>query len=177
MIKKYIPKIKIQSKVRQLAKKIYKNHKQDKEINLITVLTGAKFFAKDLKKELRKLGLKVNEQYIKVKSYSGTKTTGKITVVKDLKKSIANKKVMIIEDILDTGLTLDFLTKYLKQKKKAKSIEICAFLSKPSRRLKNIKANYIGFNIADKFVIGYGLDYNGRYRKLEYIGVYIENKK
>lgn len=178
MIKKYISKEKIQSKVKQLVKKVYKDYKKEKKLNLIIVLTGAKYFAKDFIREIKKIGIKkINKQFIRAESYAGTKSTGKISIKKDSKKSIAKKNVLIIEDIVDTGLTLFFLKKYLLNKKKAKSVRICSFLDKPSRREKNIKIDYIGFKVPNKFIVGYGLDYNEKYRGLKYIGVLVENKK
>ncbi len=170
MIKKYIQEKKINKKVKQIAKKISKDYK---EVNFVTVLTGAKYFSKHLKSELRKLGVKVNEDFIKVKSYVGTKSSGKIKVIKKLKKPITNKHILIIEDIIDTGLTLYFLKKYLQ--KKSKSVKICAFLDKPSRRKKRVKVDYYGFKVPDKFIVGYGLDFNEKYRELKYIGVLVEN--
>jgi len=172
MIKKYLSNEKIKKKVKQIAKTISKYHK---EVNFVTVLTGAKYFSKDLKKELRNLGVKVTEDFIKVKSYVGTNSTGKITIIKQLKNPIKGKDILIVEDIIDTGLTLYFLKKYLQNK--AKSVRICAFLDKPSRRKKKVKIDYCGFKVPDKFIVGYGLDYNEKYRELKYIGVLVENKQ
>lgn len=174
MIKKYMSRDKIIKKVKQLAKKIYKDYKKYNEVNFVTVLTGAKYFSKDLKAELRDLGIKVNEDFIKVKSYVGTKSSGKIKVIKKLKEPITGKHILIIEDIVDTGLTLFFLKRILQ--KKAKSVKICSFLDKPSRREKIIKMDYLGYKVPNKFIVGYGLDFNEKYRELKYIGVLVENK-
>lgn len=176
MIKKYISREKIKTKVKQLAKKVYKDYKKYNELNLVTVLTGAKYFSKDFIREIKKLGMKkVNERFVKLKSYSGTKTTGKVRVVKDV-NAIEGKHILIIEDIVDTGITLNFLKKYLLRVKKSKSVKICSFLDKPSRRVKKVKVDYIGYKIPNKFVVGYGLDCNGKHRELKYIGVVVENK-
>ena len=100
-------------------------------------------------------------------------TTGKVKIVKDIKNSIEGKDVLIIEDIIDTGTTLSFLKEYLKLKR-PNSLKIATLLSKPSRRTKELEVEYIGFGIEDKFVVGYGLDYNQNYRNLPYIG-YVES--
>ena len=173
-IKPLISNSKINSKIKQLAKKIAKNN----ELNFLTVLIGAKTFSKQLQKEIKKLKkIKITNSEIKLKSYYRTKSTGKIKLVKNIKQNLKNKDIIIIEDIVDTGLTLHFLKSYLKNKKKVRSIKICSLLSKPSRRKKNINIDYLGFKIPDKFIVGYGLDYNGKYRKLKYIGVINENKQ
>lgn len=177
MIKKYIPREKINKKVKELAKKVYKDYKKYNELNLITVLTGAKYFSKEFIREIKKIGMKnVTEKFVKLKSYSGTETTGKVRVVKDVKRNISGKHVLIMEDIVDTGLTLSFLKNYLLKKKKAKSVKICSFLDKPSRRIKKIKISYLGYKVPNKFIVGYGLDFNEKYRELKYIGVLVENK-
>jgi len=159
---------KIKSKIKELVKKIKKDHK---EVIFITVAIGARTFSKEIRKNIRSKNYEV-----KLKSYQNTKSTGKIKLIKDIKENIKGKEVIIIEDIVDTGLTIDYLKKYLKNKKKVKSIKLCSLLSKPKRRKKNIKIDYLGFTIPDKFIVGYGLDYNGRYRKLKYIGVISEDK-
>jgi len=178
MIKKYISGKKIQQKVKELAKKVYKDYKKYNELNIVTVLTGAKWFSKDFKKEIKGLGMKkVKEDFIKAKSYVGTKSSGRINVIKDIKRNIAGKHILVIEDIVDTGLTLSFLKDYLLKKKKTRSVRICSFLDKPSRRVKKIKIDYCGFKVPNKFIVGYGLDFKEKYRGLHYIGVLVENKQ
>lgn len=169
VIKRYISEKRIKLKVKAIAKNVAKDF--DKEVNLIIVLKGAKPFALALKNELEKSGKKVNSYYIKVKSYSGTKTTGKIKVKRDIKKSLNGKDVLIVEDILDTGLTLRFLKKYLSSAKKVKSIKIAVLLDKPLGRKVKIKADYVGFRIANLFVVGFGLDFNEKFRELKYVGI------
>ena len=106
---------------------------------------------------------------MEVSSYSGVETTGKVKISKDIKDSIEGKDVLIVEDIIDTGITLTFLVDYLKLKN-PNSLKIATLLSKPSRRIKELEVEYLGFQIEDKFVVGYGLDYNQNYRNLPYIG-------
>lgn len=173
VIKCYISEKKIKTRVRKIAKEVSMDFKN--EVNMVIVLKGAKPFAIDLKAELERLGKKVNPFYIKVKSYSGTKTTGKIKVKRDIKSKLYGKDILIVEDILDTGLTLTFLKKYLLRVKKAKSIKIAVLLDKPGGRKIKIKADYIGFKISDLFVVGYGLDFNEKYRELKYVGIFKNN--
>ena len=121
----------------------------------------------------KRLKPKVQFEFMEVSSYEGIESTGKVKIVKDIKDSIEGKDVLIVEDIIDTGITLTFLKEYL-QLKNPKSLKIATLLSKPSRRIKELAVDYIGFRIEDKFVVGYGLDYNQNYRNLPYIG-YVEN--
>ena len=107
-----------------------------------------------------------------VSSYKGTESTGTVKINKDIRNSIEGKEVIIVEDIIDTGRTLTYVLEYLKQKN-PNSIKIVTMLSKPSRRVMELNVDYIGFSIDDKFVVGYGLDYNEKYRNLPYIG-YVE---
>ena len=108
-------------------------------------------------------------EFIEVSSYEGTESTGKVTLHKDIKQSIEGKNVLIIEDIIDTGRTLSFLLEHLKEKN-PNSIKIATLLSKPSRRVINIDVDYIGFEIEDKFIIGFGLDDDQNRRNLPYVG-------
>ena len=106
-----------------------------------------------------------------VSSYgSGTKTSGVVQILKDLGQPIAGKDIIIVEDILDSGMTLDYVTTML-QARNPRSIRICTLFDKPSRRKVNIKADYVGFEVPDEFIVGYGLDYDEKYRNLPYIGV------
>jgi hypoxanthine phosphoribosyltransferase len=106
-----------------------------------------------------------------VSSYgSGTQSTGRVNIIKDLSQSIEGKDVVIVEDIIDSGNTLSFIKSYFNAKK-AKSVRICTLLNKPSRRVVEIDVDYIGFDVPDEFVVGYGLDYNEYYRNLPYVGI------
>ena len=152
-----------------MAKQIDKDY-EGKEIILVGILKGSVVFMVELAKRLK---TKVQFEFIEVSSYEGTESTGKIKIKKDLQNDIEGKDVLIVEDIIDTGNTLSYLKEYF-QEKNPNSLKIVTLLSKPSRRIKELDVEYIGFKIEDKFVIGYGLDYNQNYRNLPYIG-YIED--
>lgn len=155
----------IQKRVEQLAKQIKKDY-EGKKLTLVCILKGSTFFTADLAKKIKK-DLKI--EFIQVSSYKGQKiSSGKINLKLDLTNSIEEENLLIIEDIIDTGMTLDYLIKHLETKK-PKSIKICTLLDKPDRRKYNVKVDYVGFEIPDKFVVGYGLDYNEIYRNLPYI--------
>ncbi|MGI8999934.1 MAG: hypoxanthine phosphoribosyltransferase [Candidatus Limnocylindria bacterium] len=134
---------------------------------LVSVLKGSLVFLADL---MRSMDLRTSIDLMEVSSYAGTETSGQVRILKDLSKPIEGRDVIVVEDIIDTGLTLNYLLGYLADRQPA-SIKICCLLDKPARRLADIPIDYIGFTIPDRFVIGYGLDYNERYRNLPYIGV------
>ncbi len=170
----FIRKEKIISKVKELAARIVKDNIDKDILHLVIVLTGAKTFAADLAREIRKLHpFSIKEHYVKLSSYSGERSTGSIKVKKDI-GNIRGYDVIIVEDIVDTGLTLSFLRKHLLDKG-ARSVKIASFLDKPSRRRFPVKIDYAGFTVPDKFIVGYGLDYNEKYRELRYIGVLVED--
>lgn len=155
----------IQDKVYELAKKIEKDY-EGKNLTLICILKGSTFFTVDLAKRIDK-ELKI--QFMKVSSYGAEKiSSGKINLELDLPDNMENENLLIVEDIIDTGRTLSYLIKHLKEKNPA-SIKLCALLDKPERREYDVKVDYVGFEIPDKFVVGYGLDYNEIYRNLPYI--------
>lgn len=166
-IKVLIVEEKLQKRVKELAKEIEKDYK-DKEINLICILKGSIFFTCDLAKNINK---NVKIDFLKLTSYEG-ETSFKIKLVANLLPNIENKDLIIIEDIIDTGKTLNYLVPYLK-KENPKSIKVCTLLDKPSKRVVPFKADYTGFEIENKFIVGYGLDFNQDYRNLPFIG-YIE---
>ena len=139
-----------------------------KELLLVGVLKGAVFFMADL---ARRIDLPVALDFMAVSSYgSSTDSSGVVRILKDLDLEIADRHVLIVEDIIDSGLTLSYLLKNLRSRKPA-SLEICALLTKPSRRRTEIPCRYVGFEIPDKFVVGYGLDLADHFRTLDYIGV------
>ncbi len=156
----------VKKRIQELADTISKDY-AGKEVVLICVLKGAVMFMVDLSKELK---IPVAFDFMDVSSYGkDTKSSGIVKIVKDLNESIENKDVLLVEDIVDSGRTLSYLLKVLKERKPA-SLKLCTLLDKPDRRVVEVKVDYIGFNIPDEFVVGYGLDYNQKYRNLPYIG-------
>ena len=168
-IKVLIDEEKLQKRVDEIADQIQKEYK-GREIILICILKGSIFFTVDL---ARRIKGDVKIEFIRVSSYNdGTESSGEIKMKLDLKDSIQGKDVIVIEDIIDTGRTLSYLIEYLKMKR-PNSVKLCALLDKPERRVIDVKVDYTGFQIPDKFVIGYGLDFDERYRNLPYVG-YVE---
>ncbi len=162
-----LTKEEIDEVVKELGKKITEDYK-GKNLFLITVLKGAVVFLGDL---MRAIECPCEIEFMVVSSYgAGTTTTGNVKIVKDIDVPLEGRDVLIVEDILDTGLTLDFLLDLLKNRNPS-SIEICTLLDKPSRRKADIQAKYTGRQIPDEFVVGYGLDYDEKYRNLPFIGV------
>ena len=135
---------------------------------LVSVLKGAMVFLADL---MRAMDLPTSIDFMEVSSYgAATESSGQVRILKDLSRPIEGRDIIVVEDIIDTGLTLNYLLGYLADRQPA-SISICCLLDKPARRLAEIPIDYIGFTIPDRFVIGYGLDFDERYRNLPYIGV------
>jgi len=168
-IKELISKEKIEKRIEELAEEINRDY-EGKSIEFIVVLKGATIFAVELAMKVKP---NVRFEFIEISSYSGTESTGKIKVNKDFTSSIEGKDVLIIEDIIDTGRTMSYLKEYLLNKN-PKSLKICTLVSKPSRRVVEIDADYNGFEIEDKFIVGHGFDIDGDYRNMLYIG-YIED--
>jgi hypoxanthine phosphoribosyltransferase len=139
----------------------------DAELHLIGVLKGSVFFLTDL---VRLMTGTVTMDFIAVSSYAGTTTTGEVRLLKDLDYSLQDRYVIIVEDIVDTGLTLGYLQEILRARS-PRSLRSACLLSKPSRRKVDVTVDYIGFEIEDRFVVGYGLDHNERFRHLPYIGI------
>ena len=158
----------ISKRILEVADRINKDY-EGRELILICVLKGGVMFMCDL---ARKLNLSVRLDFMSVSSYgSETKSSGVVKIIKDLDNSIDGKNVLVVEDIIDSGNTLSYLMDILK-KRGPKSIKLCTLLDKPSRReKKDVFVDYVCFEIEDKFVVGYGLDYDQRYRNLPYIGV------
>lgn len=139
-----------------------------KEIHLICVLKGGTFFMCELAK---RISVPVSLDFMSVSSYGGdTKSSGVVKIIKDLDESIQGKDVLVVEDIVDSGRTLSHLMELLRGRK-PNSLKLCTLLDKPDRRVIDVNVDYTGFQIPDKFVVGYGLDYDQRYRNLPYIGV------
>lgn len=160
-----INEAKLQKRIEEIAKQIMKDY-EGEDLVFICVLKGGVFFTIDLSKKIKN---NIRFEFIEVSSYEGTESTGKIKLNKDISSSIEGQNVIIVEDIIDTGRTLSYLVEHLKEKN-PKSIEICTLLSKPSRRIIDLEVKYIGFQIDDLFVIGYGLDDEQNRRNLPYIG-------
>jgi hypoxanthine phosphoribosyltransferase len=174
-----IPVEEISSIVKDIASRIMHDKTDKNSFRFITVLEGAQYFAKDLINQVKLLWpYWIINDTIKLRSYEGTKSCGKITIESDISFSVAGEDVIVLEDIVDTGCTADFLINYLLQRKHANSVKIAALLDKPSRRIINsFKIGYVGRVIPNLFVIGCGLDYNGKLRELPYIGYIEESSK
>ena len=162
-LKVLIRRARIQKRVVEGARAITRDFKGER-VHLVGVLKGACIFLADLAREIN---LETSIDFIAVSSYGkGNKTSGQVRVLKDLDSSIEGLNVVVVEDILDTGVTLTYLLRVLKQRK-PKTLKIAALLDKPSRRIKDVKGDYVGFTIPNDFVVGYGLDYAERYRNLK----------
>ena len=167
-IKVLITEQEIASRTRELAKQIQKDYNNE-EIVIVCILKGATFFAVELAKRIDSDTI---IDFMKVSSYEGTESTGKINFTLDISEDITDKNVLIVEDIVDTGRTLAYVKKYLESKN-PKNVKICTMLNKKERRVIDLEPEYVAFDIPDKFVIGYGLDYDEKYRNLPYVG-YLE---
>jgi hypoxanthine phosphoribosyltransferase len=155
----------IKARVRDLAHEISEDYK-DRRLVLISILRGSVFFATDL---ARRMDLPLSMDFLSISSY-GEGSEGVVRITKDLEENIAGKDALVIEDIVDTGFTLKYLLRTLGGRN-PKSIEVCTLLDRRARRIIDLNLKYIGFEIPDKFVVGYGLDFRQRYRTLPYIGV------
>ncbi len=155
----------LQTRVEELGRQISEDYKGE-ELFLIGILKGSVPFMADL---MRAISLDVEMDFMSVSSYgSGTTTSGVVRILKDLDSDIAGRNVLIVEDIIDSGLTLAYLKEYLA-KRNPKSLKIVTMLSKPARRKADIEADYTGFVVEDRFIVGYGLDIDQKYRNLPYI--------
>ncbi len=157
----------VNKKIGDLAQQISKDY-EGKTVHLVCVLKGAVFFMCELAKRIT---VPVTMDFMSASSYgSSTKSSGVVKIVKDLDEPLKDRDVIIVEDIVDSGRTLSYLMKMLGDREPA-SMKLCAMLDKPERRVTDVKVDYTGFEIPDEFVVGYGLDYDQRYRNLPYIGV------
>lgn len=155
------------SKIKEMAEQI-SNDYMGEEVTFICILKGSVFFTCELAK---RMSIPVKLDFMSVSSYgSGTESSGRVKIVKDLDDSIEDKNVIVIEDIIDSGRTLSHLMKLLAVRN-PKSLKLCTLLDKPDRRVVEVDVDYTGFTIPDAFVVGYGLDYDQKYRNLPYIGV------
>lgn len=157
----------VDARIKEIGKRISKDY-EGKQVHLVCVLKGGSFFMCELAKRIT---IPVSFDFMSVSSYgSDTKSSGIVKIVKDLDEPLKDKEVIIVEDIIDSGRTLNYLVELLG-KRDPKSLAICTLLDKPERRVVEVKVDYTCFNIPDEFVVGYGLDYDQRYRNLPYIGV------
>lgn len=157
----------VDARIQALGEQISRDY-ADRTVHLICVLKGGSFFLCELAKRIT---VPVSIDFMCVSSYGGdTKSSGMVRIVKDLDESIKGKNVIVVEDIVDSGRTLSYLLEMLN-KREPKSLALCTLLDKPERRVTDVRVDYTGFQIPDEFVVGYGLDYDQRYRNLPYIGV------
>ena len=157
----------VNERIEAIGKKISEDYKGE-AVHLVCVLKGGSFFMCELAKRIT---VSVSIDFMSVSSYgSDTKSSGIVKIVKDLDESLKGKNVIVVEDIIDSGKTLSYLLEMLN-KREPKSLALCTLLDKPERRVVDVNVDYTGFNIPDEFVVGYGLDYDQRYRNLPYIGV------
>lgn len=157
----------LQAKVKELGQQIARDY-AGKPLTMVCILKGAVMFAADL---ARSIDIPMEMDFMAISSYGmGVRTSGVVRILKDLDHSIEGKHVLVVEDIVDSGLTLSYLLESLSSRQPA-SLKTCVLLDKPERRVVELNPDYIGFEIPDKFVIGYGLDYGEKYRNLPYIGV------
>jgi hypoxanthine phosphoribosyltransferase len=162
-----IPTDQLQARIREMGAAITRDY-AGRRPELICVLKGAMVFLSDL---MRTIDLNLSIDFIAVSSYGkGTTSTGEVKIVKDLDEPLEGRDIILVEDILDTGVTLSYLVRSFRARG-ATSIKIATLLNKPDRRKVEVQADYVGFDIPDKFVVGYGLDFAERYRNLPYIGV------
>lgn len=159
----------LQKRIKEIAEEIDKDYKDSKEIIIISVLKGAVFFTVDL---VKKMKTDIILEVMQLSSYAGTESTGNIIVKKDLDCNIEGKDILIVEDIIDTGRTLKFLKEYLASKN-PKSLKVAVLMDKAERREVDVNVDYTGFVIPNKFIVGYGFDYDEKGRNIPYVG-YLE---
>ena len=155
------------ARIKEMGAQISRDY-EGKSVHLICILKGGAYFMTELSKYIT---VPVTIDFMQVTSYgSGTTSSGIVKIVKDHDEPLEGREVIVVEDIIDTGYTLSYLLEMLKDRKPA-SLKLAAMLNKPDRRIREVKIDYCGFDVPDKFVIGYGIDYDQRYRNLPYIGV------
>lgn len=157
----------VDKRIKEIGEQISRDY-AGRQVHLVCVLKGGSFFLCELAKRIT---VPVSLDFMSVSSYgSDTKSSGVVKIVKDLDESLKGKNVIVVEDIVDSGRTLSYLLEMLKDRG-PESLRLCTLLDKPDRRVIDVNVNYTGFQIPDEFVVGYGLDYDQRYRNLPYIGV------
>ncbi|TXT57222.1 MAG: Hypoxanthine-guanine phosphoribosyltransferase [Promethearchaeota archaeon] len=156
----------IKKEVKRLGQEISKDYK-NKNLIIIGVLKGAFMFLSDLIREIKVI---MEIEFIELSSYRGknTESSGEIKIIKDVHKNLSNKHVLVVEDIVDTGFTISFLRERVRKENPA-SLKVCSLTSKPARREKKVNIDYLGFEVPNKFVVGYGIDYDEKYRNLREI--------
>jgi hypoxanthine phosphoribosyltransferase len=165
----------IRDKINELAKQVAADYGTAESVLLVGVLKGAVMFMADFARALGRVGPPVEMEFMAVSSYGqGTTSSGVVRILKDLDRDIAGRHVIVVEDIVDSGLTLSWLMKYL-QSRRATSVEVVALLRKPDAVKVAVPVKYVGFDIPNEFVVGYGLDYSERYREVPYVGVLRES--
>ena len=166
-IRELVSEEEVEKRVCELGRQISEDY-AGRQVHLICVLKGGVFFMCEL---ANRITVPVSMDFMSVSSYGdGTASSGVVKIAKDLDESLEGKDVLIVEDIIDSGRTLSYLIQIL-EKRGPKSLKLCTLLDKPERRVKPVTVDYVGFNIPDEFVVGYGLDYAQKYRNLPYIGV------
>ena len=158
---------KVNARIREIGEQISKEY-AGKSIHLVCILKGGSFFMCELAKRIT---VPVSIDFMSVSSYGGsTESSGVVKIIKDLDEPLEDRNVLVVEDIIDTGRTISYLMELLKGRGAAE-VKLCSLLDKPERRVVDVKADYTGFQIPDEFVVGYGMDYDQRYRNLPYIGM------
>lgn len=166
-VKIMIPEEEVAKRIEEIGKKISEDY-AGKQIHMICVLKGGVFFMCELAK---RISVPVSMDFMSVSSYGdGTSSSGIVKIAKDLDETLEGKDVLVVEDIIDSGRTLFYLLEILK-KRHPNSMRLCTLLDKPDRRVRDVRVDYVGFEIPDEFVVGYGLDYAQKYRNLPYIGI------
>ena len=167
IIHEYISEEKVGEKIRQLGELISKDY-DGEELYVICIMKGAVYFATELTK---RISVPVIIDFMAASSYGDdTESSGVVKITRDLDESLNGRNVLVVEDIIDTGRTLHYLIELLK-KRNPKSLKLCALLDKPERRVADVDVDYVGFQVPDEFIVGYGLDYAQKYRNLPYIGL------
>lgn len=168
-----LTEVEVNDRIKAIGEQISRDY-AGKQVHLVCVLKGGSFFMCELAKRIT---VPVSLDFMSVSSYGGSmKSSGIVKIVKDLDEPLKDKDVIVVEDIVDSGRTLSYLLELLEQRG-PKSMKLCTLLDKPERRVVDVKVDYTGFEIPDKFVVGYGLDYDQRYRNLPYIGVVTFDKE